>query len=143
MNVHITRYNKAWSLRDLHRYISCKTCCTVSSLGASNTKQNSYYILVLWTASLDLRMLPTVREPNKSNKHTHVYADINGTLLVNVTFYLILTAKCSSSKITDTHTHTYTHTHRGHPHRLPSSLRTDSTDFTTGPFLLSISVLCF
>ena len=29
------------------------------------------------------------------------------------------------------------------PHRLPSSLRTDSTDFTTGPFLLSISVLCF
>ena len=28
-------------------------------------------------------------------------------------------------------------------HRLPSSLRTDSTDFTTGPFLLSISVLCF
>ena len=27
------------------------------------------------------------------------------------------------------------------PHRLPSSLRTDSTDFTTGPFLLSISVL--
>jgi len=26
-------------------------------------------------------------------------------------------------------------------HRLPSSLRTDSTDFTTGPFLLSISVL--
>ena len=27
-------------------------------------------------------------------------------------------------------------------HRLPSSLRTDSTDFTTGPFLLSISVLC-
>ena len=25
-------------------------------------------------------------------------------------------------------------------HRLPSSLRTDSTDFTTGPFLLSISV---
>ena len=29
------------------------------------------------------------------------------------------------------------------PHRLPSSLRTDSTDFTTGPFLLSIFVLCF
>jgi len=29
------------------------------------------------------------------------------------------------------------------PHRLPSSLRTDSTDFTTGPFLLSISVLRF
>jgi len=28
-------------------------------------------------------------------------------------------------------------------HRLPSSLRTDSTDFTIGPFLLSISVLCF
>ena len=28
-------------------------------------------------------------------------------------------------------------------HRLPSSLRTDSTDFTTGPFLLSISVFCF
>jgi len=27
-------------------------------------------------------------------------------------------------------------------HRLPSSLRTDLTDFTTGPFLLSISVLC-
>jgi len=27
-------------------------------------------------------------------------------------------------------------------HRLPCSLRTDSTDFTTGPFLLSISVLC-
>jgi len=27
-------------------------------------------------------------------------------------------------------------------HRLPSSLKTDSTDFTTGPFLLSISVLC-
>ena len=26
-------------------------------------------------------------------------------------------------------------------HRLPSSLRTDSTDFTTGPFLLSISFL--
>jgi len=26
--------------------------------------------------------------------------------------------------------------------KLPSSLRTDSTDFTTGPFLLSISVLC-
>ena len=29
------------------------------------------------------------------------------------------------------------------PHSLPSSVRTDSTDFTTGPFLLSISVLCF
>jgi len=28
-------------------------------------------------------------------------------------------------------------------HRLPSSLRTDSTDFTTGPFRLSISVFCF
>ena len=28
-------------------------------------------------------------------------------------------------------------------HRLPSSLRTDSTDFTTGPFLLSISIFCF
>ena len=28
-------------------------------------------------------------------------------------------------------------------HRLTSSLRTDSTDFTTGPFLLSISVFCF
>jgi len=27
-------------------------------------------------------------------------------------------------------------------HRLPSSLRTDSADFTTGPFLLSIPVLC-
>ena len=26
------------------------------------------------------------------------------------------------------------------PHTLPSSLRTDSTDFTTGPFLLSSSV---
>ena len=33
--------------------------------------------------------------------------------------------------------------HKSFPHRLPSSLRTDSTDFTTGPFLLSISVLCF
>ena len=29
------------------------------------------------------------------------------------------------------------------PHRLPCSLRTDSMDFTTEPFLLSISVLCF
>ena len=28
-------------------------------------------------------------------------------------------------------------------HRLPSGLRTDSTDFTTGPFLLSISVFMF
>ena len=28
-------------------------------------------------------------------------------------------------------------------HSLPSSLRTDSTDFTTGPFLLSISVFVF
>ena len=28
-------------------------------------------------------------------------------------------------------------------HRLPSSLRTDSMDFTTGPFLLSISVFLF
>jgi len=28
-------------------------------------------------------------------------------------------------------------------HRLPSSLRTDSTDFMTGPFLLSSSVFCF
>jgi len=28
-------------------------------------------------------------------------------------------------------------------HHHPSSLRTDSTDFKTGPFLLSISVLCF
>ena len=28
-------------------------------------------------------------------------------------------------------------------HRLPSSLRTDSADFTTGPFLLSISVFLF
>jgi len=33
--------------------------------------------------------------------------------------------------------------HKSFPHKLPSSLRTDSTDFTTGPFLLSISVLCF
>ena len=30
--------------------------------------------------------------------------------------------------------------HKSFPHRIPSSLR---TDFTTGPFLLSISVLCF
>jgi len=28
-------------------------------------------------------------------------------------------------------------------HRFPSNLRTDSTDFTTGPFLLSISVFVF
>jgi len=33
--------------------------------------------------------------------------------------------------------------HKSFPHRLPSSLRTDSTDFTTEPFLLGISVLCF
>jgi len=33
--------------------------------------------------------------------------------------------------------------HKPFPHRLPYSLRTDSTNFTTGPFLLSISVLCF
>jgi len=33
--------------------------------------------------------------------------------------------------------------HKSFPHRLPSSIRTDSTDFTAGPFLLSISVLCF
>ena len=33
--------------------------------------------------------------------------------------------------------------HKSFPHRLPSSLRTDSTDFTTGPCLLSISVFMF
>ena len=38
--------------------------------------------------------------------------------------------------------YTYTSSTNLSHHRLPSSLRTDSTDFTTGPFLLSISVLC-